>query len=159
LPLGTDFFTSASAAYRHHPRITSMRLDNTYASMNFSAIWQSNNTSMPSTVAALETVLIDKGILMKTQAIALSLLVSLMSFSGMASAKGCIKGAVVGGAAGHVAGGHGGVGAAAGCAVGHHRASKKEKAKEQEQAQATQQQSSGASNTGSANGSKPESSK
>jgi hypothetical protein len=64
---------------------------------------------------------------MKSQVIALSLLVTLASFSGIASAKGCLKGAAIGGVAGHVAGRHGVVGAAAGCAIGHHQANKKAK--------------------------------
>ena len=64
---------------------------------------------------------------MKSQVIALSLLVTIASFSGIASAKGCLKGAAIGGVAGHVAGKHGVVGAAAGCAIGHHHANKKAK--------------------------------
>jgi hypothetical protein len=64
---------------------------------------------------------------MKSKVIALFLLVSLASVSGIASAKGCVKGAAVGGVAGHVAGKHGVAGAAAGCAIGHHRANKKAK--------------------------------
>src|ERR1700712_3293863 len=64
---------------------------------------------------------------MKTQAIALSLLLPLASVSGLATPKGCIKGALVGGAVGHVAGGHSVAGAAVGCGVGHHSATVKER--------------------------------
>jgi hypothetical protein len=70
---------------------------------------------------------------MKTRILALSVVLSLASFSGVASAKGCLKGAAEGGVVGHVAGKHGEAGAAAGCAMGHHSAKKKEK---QEAAQA-----------------------
>lgn len=64
---------------------------------------------------------------MKFPVIALSFFVSLASFAGIASAKGCLKGAAVGGVAGHVAGKHSVVGAVAGCAIGRHKANKKAK--------------------------------
>ncbi len=70
---------------------------------------------------------------MKITLITVSLLMSLVSVSGAANAKGCLKGAAVGGVAGHVAGHHGVVGAAAGCAIGRHSANKKAKAQAAQQ--------------------------
>ena len=58
---------------------------------------------------------------------AAAMLLTGVSMTAPAMAKGCIKGAVVGGVGGHMAGHHGLVGAGAGCAVGHHMANKKAK--------------------------------
>ena len=76
---------------------------------------------------------------MKKHVLIGALALSLCSFSGLASAKGCLKGAAVGAVGGHVAGHHGLLGAAAGCAVGTHMANKKEKAQGTASAQPTPQ--------------------
>ncbi|GEP02726.1 hypothetical protein [Methylobacterium oxalidis] len=60
---------------------------------------------------------------MKRIVLGAAMVLSALSLSSTAEAKGCIKGAVVGGVAGHMAG-HGVAGAAAGCAIGRHRANK-----------------------------------
>ncbi|MDR7035310.1 uncharacterized protein YcfJ [Methylobacterium sp. BE186] len=63
---------------------------------------------------------------MKRIVLGAAMVLTALSLSPAAEAKGCIKGAIVGGVAGHMAG-HGVVGAAAGCAIGRHRANKEER--------------------------------
>ncbi|MEA1834522.1 hypothetical protein U8607_20725 [Methylobacterium durans] len=63
---------------------------------------------------------------MKRIVLGAAMVLTALSLSDAAEAKGCLKGAVVGGVAGHMAG-HGVVGAAAGCAIGRHRANKEER--------------------------------
>ena len=55
-----------------------------------------------------------------------AMVLTALTFTAGAEAKGCIKGALVGGVAGHMAG-HGVLGAAAGCAVGRHQANKRDR--------------------------------
>ncbi|HEV7440914.1 MAG TPA: hypothetical protein VGN94_15000 [Methylobacterium sp.] len=63
-----------------------------------------------------------------------AMVLTALTFSAGAEAKGCIKGALVGGVAGHMAG-HGVLGAAAGCAVGRHQANKRDRQDRQPQQQ------------------------
>ncbi|WP_336485909.1 hypothetical protein [Methylobacterium nigriterrae] len=60
---------------------------------------------------------------MKQSLVGTAMVLTALTYSATAEAKGCIKGAIVGGVAGHMAG-HGVLGAAAGCAIGRHRANK-----------------------------------
>ncbi|GJE43463.1 hypothetical protein [Methylobacterium soli] len=59
-----------------------------------------------------------------------AMVLTALTFSAGAEAKGCIKGALVGGLAGH-----GVLGAAAGCAVGRHEANKRDRQSRQAQPQ------------------------
>ncbi len=61
---------------------------------------------------------------------------ALLTFAGVAGARGCVSGAAVGGVAGHVAGKHAVLGAVAGCAINHHR----DKVADRKAAAAAQQQ-------------------
>ncbi|KAB1075505.1 hypothetical protein [Methylobacterium planeticum] len=67
-----------------------------------------------------------------------AMVLTALTVSAGAEAKGCIKGALVGGVAGHMAG-HGVLGAAAGCAVGRHQANKRDRQDQQIQRQPQQQ--------------------